>query len=375
MILKFINDFKISQKRISNRIFLFILVLYLILAGLLLNPDLPLEGDSPIFFNLAQSIASGVGYKDIYFPDNPDHIQYPHGYPGLLAMVIILFPKTIVGLKLLSILFGAASLIVIQILFSNRCKTHSVNLKTFYLSLITLLTVTNLWFLSFSVILLPEMFYFFFSLLTLVISKVYFKQKNLVNKYLWLLIFCLGLTFYTKAIGISLLLAITVYLFFIMKDSKKGFLILGWGVFLIVLWIKFLLLIPSKSSPSIISQNYITQLFSDNAFSFSPMIKLVLSNLSGYFQSISSLFLPVYFLGEETFEARRYCFLLYSLINEINFFNLQSFLFFSRVLIISIGSVTCFGFLQQFKYKDLNEIYVTCYLLVLLFSSKGVLCL
>jgi 4-amino-4-deoxy-L-arabinose transferase-like glycosyltransferase len=350
-------------------------VLYLILAGLLLNPDLPLEGDSPIFFNLAQSIASGVGYKDIYFPDNPDHIQYPHGYPGLLAMVIILFPKTIVGLKLLSILFGAASLIVIQILFSNRCKTHSVNLKTFYLSLITLLTVTNLWFLSFSVILLPEMFYFFFSLLTLVISKVYFKQKNLVNKYLWLLIFCLGLTFYTKAIGISLLLAITVYLFFIMKDSKKGFLILGWGVFLIVLWIKFLLLIPSKSSPSIISQNYITQLFSDNAFSFSPMIKLVLSNLSGYFQSISSLFLPVYFLGEETFEARRYCFLLYSLINEINFFNLQSFLFFSRVLIISIGSVTCFGFLQQFKYKDLNEIYVTCYLLVLLFSSKGVLCL
>ncbi|MCK5535146.1 hypothetical protein KAI68_08515 [bacterium] len=58
------------------------LVLYLILAGLLLNPDLPLEGDSPIFFNLAQSISSGQGYKDIYFPGNPVHVQYPYCYPG-----------------------------------------------------------------------------------------------------------------------------------------------------------------------------------------------------------------------------------------------------------------------------------------------------
>lgn len=368
--LKLINDFKISQKRISNKIFLFILVLYLILAGLLLNPDLPIEGDSPIFFNLAQSISSGNGYKDIYFPGNPSHIQYPYCYPCLLALVIVLFPKTIVGLKFFSILFGAASLIAIQILFFNRDKTHGANLKISHLFLISLLTITNLWFLSFSVILLPEMLYFFFSLLTLIISNAYIRQKSLVNRYLWILFVCLGLTFYTKTIGMSLFLAITVYLFFIVKEYKKGFLILGWEVFLILFWIKFLVSVPAQSSQPIISLNYIAQLSSDNVFFFLPKIKLIFNNLSGYFQSISSLFLPVYFLGEETFEARRYCFLLYGLINEIIFFNPRSFLFFSRALIIFIGSVTCFGFLHQFKDKDLNEIYVTCYLLVLLFSPK-----
>ena len=308
--MKFINDFKISQKGIRNKIFLFILVLYLILAGLLLNPDLPLEGDSPIFFNLAKSISSGSGYKDIYFPGNPFHVQYPFFYPFLLVSVITFFPGTITGLKLLSILFGAASLIVIQILFFNRYETHSVNLKTPHLFLIILLTITNLWFLSFSVVILPETAYLFFSLLTLIIVPKYAKQKNLINFYLWFLLISMGVSFYIKTIGLSLFLAITLYLFFIVKDYKKGFLILSWEVFLTLLWGNSFLLIPTQHT---VSQNYIALLFSADTFSFLSMLKLILNNISGYFQSISSLFLPVYFFGEETFEARRYCFLLYSL--------------------------------------------------------------
>ena len=339
------------------------LVLYLILAGLLLNPDLPLEGDSPIFFNLAQSISSGQGYKDIYFPGNPVHVQYPYCYPGLLALIIVLFPKTVVGLKLLSILFGAASLIAIQKLFSNRYKTESINL-------IILLTCTNLWFLSFSVILLPEMLYFFFSLLTLITGRAYIRHKSLVNRYLWILFVCLGVVFYTKTIGMALFLAITVYLFFIEKNYKKGILILSWELFLVLFWIKFLVLVSEQSSLPIISQNYIIQVFSDNTFSFLSKVKLTLNNLSGYFHSISSLFLPGYFLGEDTFEGKRYFCLLYNLIDEVKFFNPRSLLVFSKTIIIFIGSITCFGFLRQLKDKNLNEIYVICYLVVLLFSPE-----
>ncbi|MCK4533389.1 tetratricopeptide repeat protein, partial [bacterium] len=107
-----------------------------------------------------------------------------------------------------------------------------------------------------------------------------------------------------------------------------------------------------------------------NTFSFLSKIGLTLNNLSGYFHSISSLFLPGYFLGENNFEGERYFFLLYSLLDEVKLFNPRSLLIFSKAIIIFIGSITCFGFFRKLRDKNLNEIYVTCYLLILFFSPK-----
>ncbi len=359
----------------NNRLVLFIIVLYLILSGLLLNQDLPLEGDSSIFFNLGKSLSSGMGYKDLYFPGNPLHVQYPYFYPFFLSLCLLILPETVIGLKLSSVLFGIASLVAIRIFFYDECKNrqdikfsmdefHHKNI--YFLALLVI--STNLWFLSFSIAIIPEMAYLFFSMLSIIIVKHYVKEHNLVNKYLWLLLICLGVVFYTKTIGFSLLLAVVGYLFFIAEDYKKGLLITCWELLLVLLWLKFFVFVPKQN---VVSQDYITQLSPLISFSFISTIKLWAANFWGYFKSITSLFSPAYFLGDESFEGKQYFLLLYTLIEKKTIFSPDSLPLFYRLIILSIGGITCFGFLNRMKNIDLSEVYVLCYLLIILICPSS----
>ena len=89
-------------------------LLHVGLCLLLFDPKLHTGGDSATYMLLAESIATaGDGYSLHVDPGPPvAHTKYPPGYPLALAPLVALFGRNLVVLKLLSVVFTAASVVV-----------------------------------------------------------------------------------------------------------------------------------------------------------------------------------------------------------------------------------------------------------------------
>ena len=341
---------------LGNKYLLFILIFYIILSGLLLNADLPVVDEEPYYFLLAKSIISGEGYKNIFYPYNPFNVECPPLYPLFLALILMVFPKTIIGLKMLSVLFGIGSLISMYFVFcasiqttDNKCTKTPFN---FFWPLL-LIICTNPLFLIYSVRVVAEMSYLFFSLATIFFLEKYIEQNNSNKIYFWSGAITLIFAFYTRTLGLSLVLAVLIYLS-IKKRYKEVLLIGGVSGFCILPWIiKNILLcgVPTIYLNSIIS-GYETYSIS--------VLKLLYWNIIHYACSIKYILLPACFLYEIMGQIPS----LFSLVNKGNYFSLPFPSLFSILLI----GIILFGFYLKTQEKfSLTAIYILCYLAVLLF--------
>ena len=362
---------------LNKRYLLFILILYILFSGLLLNADLPIIDEEPFYFLLSKSIISGQGYRDIFFPTNPFNIEYPPFYPLLMALVSILFPQTIVGLKMVSILSGIASLVVIYILFSDKhhkdiqdtspllsnsgLKPADCNpiLRRRWIKqaswswLLLLLICTNPLFLSYSVRTVAEMNYLFFSLITIFLLERYNRQVNSNKLYFWGGGITLILAFYTKTLGLSLVLAVLLY-FFIKKRYREFFLIGGLSIFCFLPWIIRNILVSG------IPTDYLSSIISGYETYSVSIPKLLFWNIIHYGCSIKYIFLPGCFLHKLTWELPS----LFSLLNREDYFNLP----FPGLFFIFLVGIILFGFYLGARERfSLIASYMLCYLLMLSF--------
>ncbi len=364
----------------KNKFFFWFLFIYVLISILLLNPDLPLSNDGPYYLVLAQSIVSHQGYRDIFHPAEMLDVEYPPLYPLLLAFLLIIFPKTIIELKLLSILFGIGALLVGYYFFANqyedlpelkffsiKCKTKIYNLPFItYPLLLLLLTFTNLWFLAFSTTIAPEIIYLFFSLITLIFLEKWIDKEDYFNRYLVFTILSVAASFYIKALGISLILAGTGYLI-IKKYYHKGFLFLIITSGTVLPWIIRNRIINKTS----LSQDYIGQFLIGNNLNFLDMAETIFYNIVHYIHSIFTLLLPGYFLGKSTFQGEESFSFLYSLMGKKEYFDPQSLNNFTIVISLLVSFIVGIGFINQFKKRKLPEIYVLSYFFILLLFPKG----
>lgn len=349
------------------------------MSGLLLNPDLPMENDEPYYFVLAKSLSLQRGYKHIYYPGNLIDVEYPPLYPLFLALFMRFVTQEVIFLKVLSILFGIGALVVIYFLFFERCKSTSgeesrsllPNIQhSSCLWLILLLTATNWWFLSFSVIIAPEIAYLFFSITALYFLEKYSQKSNLVNKYLFMMLLMLIVTFYTKSLGLAIILASFIYIFWAKRERKRGLFLVIISLFLIFPW--FLKDIIITNTDKMISQNYLSQIFFGYKGSLLSSMKTIATNIFYYSKAISSLFIPGYFMGEPKFEGLSYSSCLCSLMNKDKLFNPQILPLFSFFIMVIFVGMTFIGFIREFiKKKGLIEIYVLCYLGLLIILPFG----
>ena len=367
---------------VKKRYFLFILILFTFGGCLLLNPDIPMDGDCPYYLILAQSIASGQGYKDIYYPGNPPNTSYPFFYPLLLSLILVFFPKTVIGLKFISVIFGAASLVAIYILFSDKYHKDARNINPSLSNgalkpitcnfvhhpwgtwnwLLLLLVATNLWFLGFSALIMTEMVYIFFSLMTLLLLEKYGEQSRPFDKTLFIAAFSMAITFFTKPIALSISVAVFAH-FMIKREYRKGFLLIGLWFLLISPWI-YRNIVISKTEASC---NYFIQFISNRQLSIINFLKVILCNIADYWRAISTVLLPGWFLNDVPhYEVSSYLVFLYGLMNKLK--PVYSLLPSGLVAVINLFfSITIiFGFLYQIKKKRLMGMYVLFYLIILM---------
>ena len=99
-----------------------LVVLHLILCAILFDPKIHTGGDSATYVLLAESVLEqGDGYALSIEPGPPAaHTHYPPGYPVLLAPAVALFGRNFVALKLLSVLFTAATVLVFCLYIRRR---------------------------------------------------------------------------------------------------------------------------------------------------------------------------------------------------------------------------------------------------------------
>ncbi|MGQ9664422.1 MAG: ArnT family glycosyltransferase [bacterium] len=225
-----------------------LLLIYTILSILYFDPKLFTGGDNAVYITLAESIASGKGYKNIYLPDTPEHTQYPPGFPLLLSLFIIIFGKNIFVLKIVIFLTGLIGLIFMYNIVTKIFKDNAGLFMLFYLS-IPILVIYNHWILS-------EIPFLFFSL-----GAVYFFMRYQEENKFWLFILSSVFaicTFFTRTAGIALILAYLLYLF--ISRNYKSLLIF------IVLFLFFLIPWQMRISQASISGGYLDQLLAKNPY-------------------------------------------------------------------------------------------------------------
>ncbi len=284
--------------------------------------------DDAHYIILAESLSSGQGYQLINFPRPQAERSFPPGWPLLLAPLTGLFPGNYSILKLLSLVFSLASIILTYTIFSKRLASPHLETLTGLVALNPLLVGT-------SATVMSESAYLFFSLLALVLLEKWMNATG--SQRNWLILFAAFAAFYTqfiRTIGISLCIALATYLLFTRRFREAGatVIVIAAGMALQA-WI----------TGAFLSTGYQTQVF---GVAFGEKIQQMGMNALGYLnETLAGSLVPV-------FGAR-----MTSILSEYGLGWLPALL---NILILTL---IVLGALSSRKNPGLFEIYLIIYLI------------
>ena len=132
-------------------------IIYIVISLLCFDPKPFLGGDNAVYIILAESLCKYGEMRDLQYPDEPLHTQYPHGLQLLLAPIVAVFGRNILIMKLLILSTGAVGF------FFYRKITQSI-LPPFYATLCTLMFLAVPVLVEYSHYVLSEAPYLMFSL-------------------------------------------------------------------------------------------------------------------------------------------------------------------------------------------------------------------
>lgn len=205
---------KTSNK--NTAFFMIILTAALLCAGGL-RGDLPFQEDSCIYLSLAQSMVRGIGHTYTVEPQDRPANYHPPGYPAMLVPLVSLFPGNYAAPRVFNIILA---LIFLAVFFYSSGKVFKDDNGVLLLALLAF----NCLFVFYWRQVLTEAPYLLFSFL-----GIYFLQ---VSRRIFIPAIAMALAFYTRAIGITLVIAAVIYLLS-QKRFKSG-LLLGSCFFILV---------------------------------------------------------------------------------------------------------------------------------------------
>jgi len=179
-----------------------------------LNPLLPLNEDSSIYINMAQSLSQGRGGICTTGPVATPLNYYPSFYPRLLSFFIYLFPGNYLVLKLFSICLTLALLLSLAYFYPKLFYEKSEVLLLAMFSFNTLICM-------YSRAILTEIPYTLFSITSIYFLTRYQQAKGVFNRYFFISAVVLAFVCYIRLIGMGLILSVFIF-FLLKKDFKKS---------------------------------------------------------------------------------------------------------------------------------------------------------
>lgn len=189
-------------------------MLFLIIYPIIFDSKIALLGDNANYFILAKGLASGEGYINYHMPQMEPANHFPPGYSFIMSLVMRLGFDTINSMKVLNGVF----LLLIGIfsyLIANKITKNAT--LGFVLAILVLL---NRHLLEYSTIIMSELCYTFFLLLTVyAFLKARDNEFSFKNPWFYILLIALVLSIYIRTQGIVLFGALLFYLIFQKKWS------------------------------------------------------------------------------------------------------------------------------------------------------------
>ncbi|MCP4552383.1 MAG: hypothetical protein GY834_10160 [Bacteroidetes bacterium] len=229
---KAIKKSNTSKEIFFSKIFLMICIPILILTFFKVynnsfDKKISLAGDNAGYYILGKSIASGQGYVNIFTKEMKPHNHFPVGYPLIIASTVKLFSNKTDIIKKAN---GFFFLLSIGFLFLIVYKITD----NYYVPFITcLFTLLNYHLLSYSVIMMSEIPFLFFTTLCLWLSiKINFSLPIKKNWLFFILLILISFTYHIRSTGLALFAGIVLFLL-VNKHWKYllsfilGFILLG----------------------------------------------------------------------------------------------------------------------------------------------------
>lgn len=200
----------------------FLAALLLVLLYLsVFDPKIDINGDNAAYYSLGKALAQGEGYRQISEPGAPHDNHFPPGYPFLLSLLIPISDH-LSFLKAVNGLFFLGSLVVLRSILRRLDWSPMLAGGT------ALLLGVNAHLLRSSVILMSEIPFLFFTLLSVWLLIGPERETPLTPFRLGGLVAAIAATVYLKTIGIALLFGVLFHLVW-EKRWKEG-TIIGAGV-------------------------------------------------------------------------------------------------------------------------------------------------
>lgn len=187
-------------------------------------------GDSARYILLAQAIAEGKGYRIIYEPGEPKALYYHFMLPLILAPFIKIWGINFIILRSVIAFIASLSVILIYLLLKNDDKDIALRTSLIF-------SVSTMW-LLYAGLILTEVPYTFFSLLSLIFFAKYLKSKSNFNISGILTSLFLIFALFTRFIAITILFGFFLFLFLERKKYKfsKIYLPLITMLLVYILW-------------------------------------------------------------------------------------------------------------------------------------------
>lgn len=206
------------------------LPLFLVLYSITFDPKLFMGGDNVNYFILGKSISLGEGYTNIHLAGNPIGNHFPPGYPFILSVFMRIFGYSVVTMKIINGVFLFFSVIISYLVTKQISGSKHMAIVT------TILILFNAHYLYYGSIMMSEIPFSFFSLLSIfLLLKIDLEKKLWTNWYFWGLILVLVLTIYIRTSGVALLGAIVFY-FLIKKKFMHGAITFATVALLLLPW-------------------------------------------------------------------------------------------------------------------------------------------
>lgn len=207
-----------------------VVVLYLLIISVvfsktydrIFDKKVHLGGDNAGYYIYGKSIAKGEGYRAIHTKDKVKANHFPPGYPALIAVVMKTFSGKIDTIKSANGFFLWAALFALFFLF--RALTKNIHLSF----VACMLTLLNFHMLEYSTIMMSEISFVLFSVLSLLLFVLTdFSKKFYKNWKFLLFIAILTFAFYIRTLGISLVISFTLILLLQKRWTYAGALLVG----------------------------------------------------------------------------------------------------------------------------------------------------
>ncbi len=200
------------KKALGSKVFIYIYLAILSITFFKVysqsfDKKLNLGGDNAGYYILGQAISMGKGQTNIHYLNPTPSNHFPPGYPIILGGYMKLFSKKIESIKRLNGFFFLMSIFMLfLVVYQITGNTHLAFLSSLF-------TLLNYHLISYSVIMMSEIPFLFFSLLSVwLMLKVNYNKPLQKNYLFWLFIIAISFTYHIRTTGVALLGAAILYL-------------------------------------------------------------------------------------------------------------------------------------------------------------------